>query len=284
VIKPKELWTGKQIFSLILPPKVNVSGKHSTYDSKIESTMPHLTVQDTKVTIQNGVLISGILCKKTLGAKTGGVIHAVIMEHGPEEARQFYGNVQTVINNWLLIHGFSIGIGDAVADEATQERIEARKGEASTEVEKVTELARLNKITPKPGNTMRQTFESLVNNELNNTVNKTGEDAEKALSVHNNFKAMSTAGSKGSQINISQIIACVGQQNVEGKRVPFGFRYRTLPHFVKDDYGPDSKGFVFNSYFKGLTPQEFFFHAMGGREGKQAWLGACFEASCCRGC
>eukprot|EP00246_Nothoceros_aenigmaticus_P012765 TRINITY_DN409_c0_g1_i1.p1 TRINITY_DN409_c0_g1~~TRINITY_DN409_c0_g1_i1.p1 ORF type:complete len:1108 (-),score=233.51 TRINITY_DN409_c0_g1_i1:779-3940(-) len=78
---------------------------------------------------------------------------------------------------------------------------------------------------------------------------------------------MVTAGSKGSFINISQMIACVGQQNVEGKRIPYGFIDRTLPHFTKDDYGPESRGFVENSYLRGLTPQEFFFHAMGGREG-----------------
>ena len=64
-----------------------------------------------------------------------------------------------------------------------------------------------------------------------------------------------------------QVIAVVGQQNVEGKRIPFGFRHRTLPHFIKDDYGPESRGFVENSYLAGLTPSEFFFHAMGGREG-----------------
>ena len=78
---------------------------------------------------------------------------------------------------------------------------------------------------------------------------------------------MVIAGSKGSNLNISQIMACVGQQNVEGKRIPFGFGQRTLPHFSKDDLGPASKGFVKNSYLTGLTPQEFFFHAMGGREG-----------------
>jgi len=78
---------------------------------------------------------------------------------------------------------------------------------------------------------------------------------------------MVTAGSKGTFINISQMAACVGQQNIEGKRIPFGFTDRTLPHFMKDDYGPKSHGFVENSYLQGLTPQEFFFHAMGGREG-----------------
>ena len=62
-------------------------------------------------------------------------------------------------------------------------------------------------------------------------------------------------------------MACCGQQNVEGKRIAFGFNKRSLPHFTKDDYGADSKGFVTNSYLTGLTPSEFYFHAMGGREG-----------------
>ncbi|MES1920680.1 DNA-directed RNA polymerase II subunit rpb1, partial [Bonamia ostreae] len=78
---------------------------------------------------------------------------------------------------------------------------------------------------------------------------------------------MVDAGSKGNIINICQIIACVGQQNVQGKRIPYGFKDRTLPHFKKDDLGPESRGFVANSYLEGLTPQEMFFHAMGGREG-----------------
>lgn len=78
---------------------------------------------------------------------------------------------------------------------------------------------------------------------------------------------MVSSGSKGGPINISQIMACVGQQNVDGKRIPFGFNRRSLPHFGKDDFGPESKGFVSSCYVDGLTPQEFYFHAMGGREG-----------------
>lgn len=81
------------------------------------------------------------------------------------------------------------------------------------------------------------------------------------------MKQMVVAGSKGSFINISQMSVCVGQQSVEGRCIPFGFRPRTLPHFTKDDFSPESRGFVENSYLRGLTPQEFFFHAMAGREG-----------------
>ena len=90
---------------------------------------------------------------------------------------------------------------------------------------------------------------------LNKARDDAGKAAQASLDESNNVKAMVTAGSKGSFINISQMIACVGQQNVEGKRIPFGFVDRSLPHFSKDDYGPESKGFVENSYLRGLTPQ-----------------------------
>lgn len=78
---------------------------------------------------------------------------------------------------------------------------------------------------------------------------------------------MVVSGAKGSSINISQVIACLGQQYVEGRRIRFRFKHRTLPHFIKDDYGPEAKGFMEYSSLQELTPVQFDFHAMGGREG-----------------
>ena len=78
---------------------------------------------------------------------------------------------------------------------------------------------------------------------------------------------MVKSGSKGKETNVAQMIACVGQQNVDGKRITYGFTDRTLPHFTKYDDGPEARGFVKNSFITGLSPQEVFFHAMGGREG-----------------
>jgi DNA-directed RNA polymerase II subunit RPB1 len=78
---------------------------------------------------------------------------------------------------------------------------------------------------------------------------------------------MFNAGSKGSEINIQQMTACLGQQNVEGKRIPYGFEHRTLPHYTKYDDSAVARGFVESSYINGLSPQELFFHAMGGRIG-----------------
>lgn len=72
-----------------------------------------------QVLIQNGELLTGGLCKKTLGASGGSLIHVIMMEHGPEGARAFLSQCQYLTNHWLLQHGMSIGIGDTVADHAT---------------------------------------------------------------------------------------------------------------------------------------------------------------------
>jgi DNA-directed RNA polymerase II subunit RPB1 len=111
-------------------------------------------------------------------------------------------------------------------------------------------------------------FESEINKILNKAREQTGKKGlSKINDLENRMINMIKSGSKGSVINVAQMIACVGQQNVDGKRIAYGFDNRTLPHYVKYDDGPDSRGFVENSFISGLSPQEFFFHSMGGREG-----------------
>jgi DNA-directed RNA polymerase II subunit RPB1 len=139
--------------------------------------------------------------------------------------------------------------------------------EKKTNVMNLIEDASLDRLKPNPGMTIRESFESRVQQKLNVARDTSGQYAQKNLKEDNNVKQMVVAGSKGSFINISQMSVCVGQQSVEGRRIPFGFRHRTLPHFTKDDFTPEARGFVENSYLRGLTPQEFFFHAMAGREG-----------------
>uniref|UniRef100_A0A0K8TN99 DNA-directed RNA polymerase subunit n=1 Tax=Tabanus bromius TaxID=304241 RepID=A0A0K8TN99_TABBR len=268
ILKPKPLWTGKQIFTLIIPGNVNMIRTHSTHpDEEDDGPYKWISPGDTKVMVEHGELIMGILCKKTLGTSAGSLLHICFLELGHEIAGRFYGNIQTVINNWLLLEGHSIGIGDTIADPQTYNEIQNSIRKAKDDVISVIQKAHNMELEPTPGNTLRQTFENQVNRILNDARDKTGGSAKKSLTEYNNLKAMVVSGSKGSNINISQVIACVGQQNVEGKRIPYGFRKRTLPHFIKDDYGPESRGFVENSYLAGLTPSEFYFHAMGGREG-----------------
>jgi DNA-directed RNA polymerase II subunit RPB1 len=263
ILKPVPLWTGKQMFSLILPD-VNVEAKMADHP-KDETTL--LSPGDTRVLVEGGELLCGILCKKTLGTGQGGLVHVIQNEYGPDATRAFLDQTQAIVNFWLLSNGFSVGIGDTIADEATMRTIVLTLKAAKNQVRELVVQAQQGALDPQPGLTIQETFEKKVNDALNKARDDAGRVAESSLPGSNNVKRMVSAGSKGNVTNISQMIACVGQQNVEGKRIAFGFRDRSLPHYYKDDYGPDSRGFVTNSYLSGLTPQEFYFHAMGGREG-----------------
>lgn len=260
IIKPKPLWTGKQLLSLCIPKGINVSKFNSSKPSPIDDT-------DENVLVENGEILHGTIVKAMAGAQNNGLIHVIFRERGHIAARDFFSTIQNMIDFWLLHNGFSVGIGDTIADKTTMSMITNRLREAKEEAALITRDAEQNVLTPEPGMKIRETFEHLMKGELNKARDFAGESAQKNLKADNNVKQMVVSGSKGSFINISQMSGCVGQQNVEGKRINFGFRHRSLPHFAQDDFGPEAGGFVENSYLRGLTPQEFFFHAMSGREG-----------------
>ncbi|KAK1144653.1 DNA-directed RNA polymerase II core subunit rpo21 [Aspergillus melleus] len=264
ILKPRPRWTGKQMISMALPPGLNLLRVDKDSSPLSEKFSP---LNDGGVLIHGGQLLYGMLSKKTVGASGGGVIHTIFNEYGPGTAVSFFNGAQTIVNYWLLHNGFSIGIGDTIPDALTIQRIENCVRVRKQEVDEITESATANTLEALPGMNVRETFESKVSRALNNARDEAGSETEKSLKDLNNAIQMARSGSKGSTINISQMTAVVGQQSVEGKRIPFGFKYRTLPHFTKDDYSPESRGFVENSYLRGLTPTEFFFHAMAGREG-----------------
>lgn len=263
ILKPVPLWTGKQIFSLILP-KVNLLRFTSNHDDTLCGKM---NLIDSMVQIDNGELIQGIICKRTVGNTSGGLIHCIWNEYGPEPTLWFLTNCQRVVNNWMLLSGFTVGVSDIIAEESTIMNIQQSLNDVKKEVKDILTKAQTGVLECQPGKGMIESFEYNANNSLNKARETAGKKVQESLRNTNHLKNMVIAGSKGNNTNISQIIACVGQQNVEGKRIPFNFNKRTLPHFLKDDYGAESRGFVENSYLRGLTPQEFFFHSMGGREG-----------------
>lgn len=162
-------------------------------------------IGDTKVRVEDGQLICGILCKKSLGSSPGSLLHIVALEMGPEIAADFYSSIQTVVNNWLLLEGHTIGIADTIADPETYIEIQRTIKKAKSDVIEVINKAHNDQLKPTPGNTLRQTFENEVNRILNDARDKTGNSAAKSLSEHNNFKAMVVSGAKGNNINISQV-------------------------------------------------------------------------------
>lgn len=256
ILKPVPRWTGKQIISMVIPKEVSITQGGDS-----------LPLNDGGIKIQTGQLLYGLLTKKIVGAAAGGIIHIAYNELGPAYAMGFLNACQRVVNYWLLHNGHSIGIGDTIPDKETIHKIQQDINGQKDLVAEIVKEATENRLEPLPGMSIRETFESKVSKELNTARDKAGTTTENSLKDLNNAVTMSRSGSKGSSINISQMTALVGQQVVEGKRIPFGFKYRTLPHFTKDDYSPEARGFVENSYLRGLTPTEFFFHAMAGREG-----------------
>ena len=110
-------------------------------------------------------------------------------------------------------------------------------------------------------------FETKVNAFLNEASGRCWKNRKKSLIKDNRFVIMVNAGSKGSTINIAQMISCLGQQNVDGKRIPYGFEDRTFPHYTKYDDSPEARGFVESSFIQGLTPEEVIFSCNGWRVG-----------------
>nr|UXY87553.1 DNA-directed RNA polymerase II largest chain [Cryptomonas curvata] len=263
IIKPEILWTGKQLISIILP-KINLIRNSIAHPDNEKS---NISPGDTRVFILDGQLISGIIDKRTVGSSGGSLIHICWKEYGAERTTQLISQFQLVVNSWLLIHGFSVGIGDTFADKKTMLDVVSIIKNAKTEVQKIVKKKTSDSLEIFPDKDSHEIFECQVNKILNNARDKAGSNAQKSLLFSNNIKRMVISGSKGSFINISQIVACVGQQNVEGKRIPLAFGGRALPHFSLENNGPETRGFIQNSYFSGLKPDEFFFHAMGGREG-----------------
>ncbi|KAH7390937.1 hypothetical protein DE146DRAFT_618562 [Phaeosphaeria sp. MPI-PUGE-AT-0046c] len=259
ILKPRPLWTGKQIVSMAIAKEVNIFVP--------DGSTPWNDPVDKALLVQGGQLLLGSITKKIVGAQAGGIIHIIFNELSSADAVKFFNACQRIVNWWLLHHGFSLGIGDTVPDPATAAKIASEVAKAKAKVEDIVKEATKDELEPLPGMTIRGTFESKVQKFLNEGREGGGTAAQNSLKDFNNVVQTVISGSKGSTVNISQMVSLVGQQAVEGQRIPYGFKYRTLPHFTKDDYSPESRGFVENSYLRGLTPAEFFFHAMAGREG-----------------
>lgn len=269
ILKPVQLWTGKQIFSLLIKPNkwcpinANLRTKGRAYTSGEE-----MCINDSFINIRNSQLLAGVMDKSTLGS--GGkanIFYVLLCDWGEEAATTAMWRLSRMASAYLMNRGFSIGIGDVTPSlrllQLKQELLDSGYSKCNEYIQKQTE----GKLTCQPGCTADETLEAVILKELSVIRDRAGKACLKELGTHNSPLVMALAGSKGSFINISQMIACVGQQAISGKRVPDGFEDRALPHFDRHSKIPAAKGFVENSFYSGLTPTEFFFHTMGGREG-----------------
>jgi DNA-directed RNA polymerase III subunit RPC1 len=271
IVLPVRLWTGKQVINLLIKPNaksnvlVNLELKERNYTGK----GTYMCWKDGYVCFRNSELMCGNLAKKTLGdGSKQGLFYVLIRDHGPEEAARCMNRLAKLCSRWLGdCKGFSIGIDDVTPSAHLAEKKEALLQNGYDAANQAIEDYRRGKLQLKPGCDPLQSLESELNGLLGKLRETAGAECMRSLPFHNNPRIMAECGSKGSALNISQMVACVGQQSVGGKRVPEGFVNRTLPHFLPHALHAPAKGFVANSFYSGLTATEFFFHTMGGREG-----------------
>ena len=254
--------TNFDILSQIIPP-LTLKYKTKLFDDESED----YNTSNNVLEIRNGEYIRGQIEKSLLLSTTKGVIHRVFNDYGCMAASEFIDDLQNIITEYMKSSSFSVGISDLVANKTTQDSIIQVITTQKQEVQSLIEKLHLGAFENNTANSNRVQFETEVNNILNKATEQAGKIGRKSLSKDNRFLMIVESGSKGTLINISQMISCLGQNNVDGKRIPYGFDNRTLPHFNKFDDSPNARGFVENSYISGLTAPELFFHAMGGRIG-----------------
>jgi DNA-directed RNA polymerase beta' subunit len=246
ILLPFRLWTGKQILSCLLPDDLYMK-------KKVRNAPKRVSCMDTEerlVHIEQGTLLAGQLCKATCGPVEGGIVQSICRyssgggEAGRRMAMHFISDLQRVTDNYLTGHGNSISLGDFRTTFSVQEQIENTIEDLA---------ARANRATTESG-----TFQI-----TQRVLSVAGKHAWDSLERHNSFRDCVLSGTKGGASNVAQVTSALGQQAVGGKRIDL--QGRSLPMFKHPTLA--SKGLIVNSYMNGLSPTEFFFHAMSGREG-----------------
>jgi len=264
---PQPLWTGKQIFSLFLPKTLNYVLKANICQgcTKCEE---EACKHDAYVVIKNGELISGIIDRRSIGAEQSeSLLHRIIKDYGTQAGREFLNKITRMLKLFITMRGFSYTYDQLVLSPKATARMNKTMERIQKKIDELIESKNKGTLPRLPGQTLDESFEIYVMHELATARDESGKIADNDFTLENAGIVMTRTGARGSSLNIGQMAACVGQQSVRGKRIMRGYAGRALPHFVDGDPSPRARGFVYSSYQSGLDAIEFFFHAMGGREG-----------------
>ena len=234
---------------------------------EIMSTTFPLMNLNGQATVVDGELKKGIMGKDAYGSASKGAIHVIFNDFGPQRAGQFINDVQNVVTKYNLFSGFSVGPSDLIVDSETDEFVKKTIAECKQKVADMMSSVHAGTFVNSDGRENGEELENRIVKEIKNTTDKLYTEVMTKMSPDNRMYQMVQSGAKGNNINIGQMMAILSQQNVGGKRIQYTLQDRTLPHFSRYDDGLESRGFVESSFINGIRPAEFFFHAMGGREG-----------------
>lgn len=294
VLKPVPLWTGKQLISSVLYVIRNGRpGLQLEAGAKTKSSI--IGKEEADIVVRKGELLKGIIDKSSLGSSMYGLVHAIQEAYGCTASDDFLSSIGRLCLYFMRMHGHTTGVddlvlqkrGDAQRAEITSAGIEKIGIEVTNEVYSAMSAAGADVALAKNSDDARRLIEEMVRRDgveaedrldtaMKNALNKVSSSVmsacvPKALQKpfpRNGFALMTSTGAKGSPVNASQISCLLGSTVLEGKRVPrMGGSGATLPCFVPFDPSPLAGGFIASRFLTGITPQEFFFHAMSGREG-----------------
>ena len=275
IVKPQSLWTGKQVFNVLMRPnrrsdvKVNIDAQCRDFKQFHTGKLAHRDLQDDSfLCIRNSEVMCGRMDKSTVGAgRKNSLFYVLYRDFGPTAAAEGMNRLSKLCARWLTNQGFSVGIGDVTPPTALITMKSNMIEKVFRECQDFSKEFKEGKLKRKAGLSEAETLEQEQVKALSTVRTGISKELSSKLSKFNSPMVMATSGSKGSTINVAQMAALLGQQDIEGKRVANGFQDRTLPHFAKHEHKPPSKGFVSNSFYSGLNPSEFLFHAVGGRVG-----------------
>jgi DNA-directed RNA polymerase beta' subunit/intein/homing endonuclease len=251
-----------EILSQIIPP-LSLKYKTKQFDEENDD----FATSNKVLEVRAGKYKRGQIDKAVVGSGNTGLIQRVCNDYGNMAAADFIDGLQNVITEFMKTHAYSVGISDLIANKATNNQIAEQITKKKIDVKKIIDEVHLGIFENKTGRSNEAAFEDRISNILNSAVLEAGKIGLKSLNKNNRFVNLVKSGSKGNDFNISQMISCLGQQAIDGKRIPYGFENRTLPHFNKFDDTPLARGFIESSFISGLSPEEMFFHAQSGRIG-----------------
>ena len=258
--KKQLLYTGKQLFSLFLPTDFNyvMTSKWSKGTGG----------KQKDIVIKNGQLISGVIDKSSIGAEEPeSVLHRIAKDYGNAKAKTFLNSELIMIKQFITHYGFSYGYSDLELSEKDRAIINDDITKTYDNVFDLIDQEKKGILKGTRGMTTKETLEAYIVNNLGKARDRAATTANSSLNDDNAGKIMATTGARGSSLNVGQMAGALGQQARRGNRLHKGYNNRVLAHFKEHDNNPDAHGFVKSNYRDGLSTLEFFFHAMGGREG-----------------
>ena len=247
----KEIVSGKDIFSVLIPKDFNFMGKAR---------------DGTKVVIKKGKLIEGFMDSANLGSGKGLLIRNLQKKYGSEKALKILGSIFRLGVKTLFVHGFTAAFSDTDLTDKNEKEIQEILKNAEKTVNSLIEIYEKGELEAFPGRSVEETLELKILEALNKARNDAGRVVSKSLDDTKNTLIMSKSGARGNIINLAQMAAVVGQQALRGKRIERGYKNRTLSCFKEGDLRAGPRGFIKRGFRQGLKPHEFFFMAMTGRD------------------